>query len=424
IAEAIQILEKLHQDHPDVVKYADELRLANMHMGLIYFKEDRFDEAEPLLKELLDYANDENKTLDAYDRRLVLVARLNYAKLLRKKSDLTGAKQQLTKVLDVCEQWQKESPEDLSPKFGIADAQGTLGEMAQDKDHTDEALQYYQIAIDHAETLLASEPQSSNYRLLWSRYALRFAKIRLVQGHRNEAKQISERVVERLSPFVRTRQTRSTIYEFLVRAHNIVAEVLRNQDQFQASIERCDISLELNDNWKNAIPQERESLRGTTLATKILALKSLGQHEEAVDLLEEAIPIADPPVVVTLLEQKMVLLLRTGRYGEALESANAWRKDSSKAVQATRTYRVVIFLSEAMATLASDADLPTSQRESLQTDYAKQAMELLDELNQLGLFENPKNVKDLNTRSSFEPLRQREEFQSWWSSRTSKTDHQ
>lgn len=422
IVEAVEIMEKLKADHPDVVKYGDELRLAHMHLGIVLFNEDQFNEAEPHLKKMVDRAMEKDAALDAFDRRLSMQARLYYAKLLRQRSNVGDAKKHLAEIRKTCERWQQKSPDDLSPKFLIADAEGTLGEIERDEGHADEAIIHFRTSMDRSEALLAREPQSANYLLLWSRYALLFAKLKYLARQFEEAKHISEQIVVRLTPLVRPVQTQSSTFEFLVRAHNLAAEILRKQNQFEAAILRCDTSLKRIEEWKNGKPSNRQSLKGTALATQILALQSSGQPEAALERIDEAVEIADPPIRAVLKDRIMILLLEAGKYPETLVAANAWRKDSSETVQATRTFQVVIFLSGALKRLENDATLPPSRREVLEADFANRAVELLMELDKVGLFKTSKNEQVLKTRSDLEPLRQRKEYQSWWRSRTNETD--
>jgi tetratricopeptide (TPR) repeat protein len=163
--ESIRLLEQLHKDFPDDVKYAAHLGIACSGLGAFLESTGRFPEAEQLFRQALPLLEQAvaKEHLAAYLAGLASVCN-NLGIVLENMRNLTEAEQMYLRAVELSQVLVDELPEVAAYRHGLASSCHNLALLLRLTGQVQEAEKLFRRALVHRQKLIAAYPTVAAYR--------------------------------------------------------------------------------------------------------------------------------------------------------------------------------------------------------------------------------------------------------------------
>lgn len=373
---SIRLLEAMIADAPTVPHYRNNLALSQGNLALYLLRQGRAEEADVLVKNALDtqYAvTEEVRSLPGVRDTLGLLHH-NRSGTLAALNQPVEARKHREQAIAIRQKLVEDFPDVVEHAFRLAE---TLENHGADQRWVlrklDEAEKTFRRAVALMDKVVTKAPAERSY--------------------------LSQRA----------------------RSLDSLGLLLRAQKQVEEGEKALRAALVIREQLATANPRvaEYQSELGASLNNLAFLLYHNRQdYAEARRLLRQAVPRqqeavkANPnhPTYVNYLLNHLGLLARAeAKLGQHAEIARLARDTRQRFPQLFNPYFWATLLAECVSLASKDAMLPADQREKLAVSYGDEAMKLLHAAAEKG----NKNLAQLATDKTFDPLRQRDDFKAF-----------
>jgi serine/threonine-protein kinase len=412
--QGADILEELTASYPAVPDYREWLASVYQGQGWMHYgssqvpeAESAYEKARTLLESLV--AEDPSAPVP---RSALGITYNSLALLYRDTRRPKEAEPVYQKALAIREQLVSDFPDDVKYQAALAQTLNNLGNFYALSRRPDEALATHERALPLRERLVSAQPGNIDYQ---SELALSYGNLALL--HKDAG---------RFAPAEELFGKALPIEEKLARLHPARTDLairygrtLMNRGTFEndrdhpqdgpAWFARAAVTFEGVLALDKANGQAQAYL-GHAHWAWAESLSDQGKSQEARPHWDRALELATDRSKTTIRAERAVNLAQLGEY---LKAAAEIESLPGKALKPEVIYESARALGECACAVERDIKLPSGERASLADHYSQRSLELLNQSQAAGYFQDPGQVKRLRADASFKEVRKQAGYQAF-----------
>jgi serine/threonine protein kinase len=410
--QAVEAWSNLCYAHPP--GYQGELAGAYLNRGTLCSETGRLDEAEKAYRKSVEtYERLAREPADLEGQSNLAMAYNSLGAFYHETRRFPLALELFQKALPIRQRLAREHPSELDYQTDLAVSHYNLGNLHSEMGLPDKAEEAYREALRIQEPLAAAHRQVAEYRGAVAGTLNNLGNLYRSTGRRPLAEQTYLRALNLWEELVRGQPSRKDSAIGFGESACGLGELSSSSDDSPVALAwfaKAIAALETQLRQGNSDPLARSQLR-LTCTGRAQLLGRVGRHAEALPDWDRAIALADAKEGVSLRLARALCRAcagqHTGAAAEANEAAGQAPSVGDVLYQAARVH------ARCSAVVSADTHLPQVERNQLAERYTSRAMELLTQAGAAGYFHDSARHNALGKDADLEPLRSRQDFNTW-----------